>query len=180
MNFGKKKRQSEKIEYLAAEDIATGEGLEKYKRNFRGQVLMLINLQAEGRNETAEVLKALIGIGIYFKPTVDRKGRATLKMLPIIGKGYFQSIESWEQWRREMLKNEVVKRDMVHIVSKATSGCCRYDECALNKGYSEKDKEPQCQFKADCLFVNPKCEYAEQIFEQHYSAQKHRSIEKLT
>ena len=83
--------QDEAVEYVTAEDIAAAD--ESYKKNFRGQLLMLINLQAEGRNETAEVLEALIRIGVYFLP-VNRKGKATLKMLTIVGAGHFKSIES--------------------------------------------------------------------------------------
>ena len=170
--------QDEAIEYVTAEDIAAAD--ESYKKNFRGQLLMLLNLQAEGRNETAEVLEALIRIGVYFVSTVNRKGKATLKMLPIVGAGHFKSIESWQQWRDVMLKSNVIKRDMSYIVDRAANGRCHYNDCSMRRFSSEKGKKFKCDFKADCLFVSPMCDYAEQMFEKHYSKLKQQSIEKLT
>ena len=179
MKIGEMNRteQDEAVEYVTAENIAAAD--ESYKKNFRGQLLMLLNLQAEGRNETAELLEALIRIGVYFVPTINRKGRATLKMLPIVGAGHFKSIESWQQWRDVMLKSDVVKRDLAYIVDRAVNSRCHYDDCSLRKFSSEKDKKFKCDFKADCLFVNPTCDYAEQMFEQHYSRLKQSSIEKI-
>ena len=174
MDFWKSTKQEEAVEYVVAEDIATDEGLERYKRNKRGQLLLLINLQSEGRQATAELLEALIGIGIYLIPSVNSKGRATLKILPIIGKGYFGSIENWEQWRGAMLEDKVACRELAYIIDKAVSGQCNYDDCALRKVATKKGSKPKCQRKIDCLFVSPKCEYAEHMFEDSCLAGKAR------
>ena len=138
------------IEYIESEDISLM-SFENYAENQKLQILLLINLKSEGKNDTYNVLNIMVRCGSLL---VRDKGK--LKILPIIGKGHW-TINSWKKFRNETLKYEFVKNELADVIQRLEEGKLHYDACVM-QSVSTNPRKPVCKFKADCIFCD--CGYA--------------------
>ena len=142
--------EKEEIKYIESEDISSM-SFENYAENRKLQMLLLINLKSEGKNDTYNVLNIMVRCGSLL---VRDKGK--LKILPIIGKRHW-AINSWKKFRNETLKYEFVKNELADVIQRLEEGKLHYDACVM-QSVSTNPRKPVCKFKADCIFCD--CGYA--------------------